>query len=136
MVYRTFKRVATRAGAVALLLAVGACGDSAPTGPEFENPSTIRVDNQLQGPVLFFRVRACGTVDWSEDLLPNDPVDGTIQPGTIKDFTVEAGCYDLQVQHLETTDPGPLADAGDRGHCRQSPVTTATWTLRGEEAPG
>lgn len=135
MVYRTFKRVATRAGAVALLLVVGACGDSAPTGPTFQNPSTIRVDNQLQGPVLFFRVRACGTVDWSEDLLSNHPVDGTIQPGATKDFTVEAGCYDLQAQHLATPDPGPLLTQ-ETEDIVASPVTPATWTLRGQPTPG
>lgn len=132
---RKFTRVARRLGALALLVAVGACSDSTPTGPEFENPSTIRVDNQLQGPVLFFRVRACGTVDWSEDLLPTDPVDGTIQPGAQKDFTVEAGCYDLQVQHLETTDPGPLVTKETEDVVAQ-PLTPATWTLRGDPAPG
>lgn len=86
----------------------GACSDDGPTQPVFQNPATITVNNQLMGPVLFFRVRACGTTDWGQDLLPSDPVEGTIQPGTSKDFTVEAGCYDMQAQHLESTDPGPL----------------------------
>lgn len=98
-----------------LVLAIGAaaplfvaCSDDGPTQPVVQNPATITVNNQLMGPVLFFRVKACGTADWGQDLLPADPVEGTIQPGTSKEFTVEAGCYDMQAQHLESPDPGPL----------------------------
>jgi len=86
---------------------VAGCGDDGPTGPIFTNPATITVQNELDGPVLFFFVRPCGTTDFGEDLLPSDPVEGTIQPGDSKDFTVEAGCYDMRVLHLVSVSPGP-----------------------------
>ncbi len=123
------------------LLAVGltivpllGCGDDEGPGMTFVNPSTIRVVNDLEGPVLFFFARPCGTTDWGEDLLPSDPVNGTIQPGNSKDFTVEAGCYDLRAQHLETVDPGPLItkEIFDQ---TASPVSILTWRLS-EGAPG
>ncbi len=119
--------------AVVMLVSIAGCSsDDGPMNPIFENPSVVRVVNNLFGPVLFFRVRGCGTTDWGEDLLPNDPVNGTIQPGASKDFTVEAGCYDFQAQHLETTDPGPLVtkEIFDQA---PSPVGITTWTL--EDVP-
>ena len=128
MVRNKLLRIAGGVFVAAVAVTLAACSDDTPTGPGFENPSTVRVENQLFGPVLFFRVRACGTLDWGEDLLPLDPIEGTIQPGDSKDFTVEAGCYDFQAQHLETTDPGPLItkETYDRV---ASPVTTVTWRL-------
>ena len=128
MLRRKILKMAAGAFAAVAIVSLAACSDDEPTGPEFENPSTVRVVNQLFGPVLFFRVRACGTSAWGDDLLPLDPVEGTIQPGASKDFTVEAGCYDFQAQHLETTDPGPLItkETFDRV---ASPVTTVTWVL-------
>lgn len=97
-----------------LLLAVGmmsplvvACGDDGTTGPVFQNPATITVQNELQGPVLFFYAKPCGTMDWGEDLLPPGPVEGTIQPGESKDITVEAGCYDLRADALPSPEPSP-----------------------------
>jgi hypothetical protein len=99
----------------------------------FENPSTVRVINNLGGPVLFFFVRGCGTTDWGDDLLPLDPVEGTIQPGASKDFTVEAGCYDFKADHLETIDPGPLVTKETYDQAA-SPVAIVTWTL--EATPG
>jgi len=112
-----------------LLVPLAGCGDS-PVDPtqNFVNPSTVRVRNNLMGPVLFFFTRSCGTTAWSEDLLPNDPVNGTIQPGTSKDFTVEAGCYDLWAQHLETAEPGPLIDKMISNQIA-SPVTPLVWVL-------
>ena len=133
MVDRTIKRLAYTAMAVAMMLPIAACSDdNGPMGPPIQNPATIRVVNNLGGPVLFFRVRACGTTDWGDDLLPTDPIEGTIQPGASKDFTVEAGCYDLQAQHLETTDPGPLLtkEIFDQN---ASTVAILSWTL--EDTP-
>ncbi|MDX1395008.1 MAG: hypothetical protein R3195_11475 [Gemmatimonadota bacterium] len=132
MLRRKILRIAAGALAAVAIVSLAACSDDEPTGPDFENPSTIIVENQLFGPVLFFRVRACGTSDWGDDLLPLDPVEGTIQPGDSKNFTVEAGCYDLQAQHLETTDPGPLLTKEDFDRVA-SPVTPITWVL--EELP-
>ncbi|MDH3732482.1 MAG: hypothetical protein OEU54_03070 [Gemmatimonadota bacterium] len=133
MMDRTLKRFAYAAMVAAVLLPIAACSSDAPMGPTFQNPSTIRVANNLLGPVLFFRVRACGTTDWGQDLLPTDPIEGTIQPGESKDFTVEAGCYDLQAQHLETTDPGPLITK-ETFDQNASTVAILNWTL--EETPG
>lgn len=115
--------------ALALVLPIAACNSDKVTGPPIENPSTIRVVNNLFGPVLFFYVRACGTTDWGEDLLPLDPIEGTIQPGDSKDFTVEAGCYDLRARHLETADPGPLIDKEEQD-VNASPLAIHTWVLQ------
>lgn len=114
---------------VALALPIAACGDD-PVAPVqmFDNPSTIRVVNNLLGPVLFFHVRACGTTDWGEDLLPLDPIEGTIQPGASKDFTVEAGCYDFWARHLATVDPGPLVEKMVFDQVA-SPITPVVWNL-------
>ncbi len=111
---RMFSLLAT----VALAVTLAGCGDDTPTGPDFQNPSTIRIVNELQGPVLFVSFRTCDTTEWGDDQLairarrlgkdPNDPLESVIQPTDAKDFTVEAGCYDLRADHLETTDPGPL----------------------------
>lgn len=113
----------------AVALPLAACGDDTlDPGEQFENPSTVRVQNELMGPILFFHARACGTTNWGPDLLPLGPVEGTIQPGDSKDFTVEAGCYDFRAQHLETTDPGPLITKimADKV---ASPVTILTLTF-------
>ncbi len=115
----------------AVALSLAACGDSDPTVPEpmFENPSTIRVVNRLTGPVIFVYARPCGTSDWGADLFgTNDPIDGTIQPGGSRDFTVEAGCYDLRARHLESTEPGPLLEKVTFNQA-VSPITPVTWTL-------
>ena len=113
----------------AMLLPLAGCGDD-PIDPtqNFENPSTIRIANNLMGPVLFFFVRSCGTTAFRGDLLSNDPVEGTIQPGASKDFTVEAGCYDLFVQHLQTTEPGPLIDKMIFDQIA-TPITALVWVL-------
>lgn len=116
--------------AVALSVFVAACSDS-PTAPiqMFDNPSQVRVTNNLLGPVIFFQVRPCGTTQWGEDLLdPIDPIAGTIQPSQSKEFTVEAGCYDLRARHLETTEPGPLVEKTLLDQLA-SPVATLTWVL-------
>ena len=118
----------------AVALPLAACGDDVVAPPVFENPSTVTIVNELLGPVLFFRVRACGTTPWSEDLLPNDPVTGTIQPGTQKDVTVEAGCYDFQAQHLpDTSGPGELITKEIENQVA-SPAAPVTWVL--VENPG
>lgn len=115
---------------VALALPFAACGDDAMAPTQmFDNPSLIRVVNNLGGPVLFFQVRTCGTTGWSEDLLdPIDPILGTIQPGDSKEFTVESGCYDLRAQHLESVDPGPLVEKISRDQVA-SPIATLVWNL-------
>ena len=113
----------------AIALPLVGCGEE-PVAPEptFDNPATIRVRNNLDGAVLFFYKRDCGAEEWSEDLLPNDPVEGTIQPGASKDFTVEAGCHDLWARHLETVDPGPLVDK-QLFNQSVSPVNVFIWNL-------
>lgn len=125
-------------GIVAIMtigLALSACGDGDSTGPEptFDNPSTVRVVNQLFGPVIYFRARPCGTSDWGPDLFDtDDPVEGTLQPGQSRDFTVEAGCYDFRAEYLETTEPGPLLEMMIFDQIA-SPITPVVWTL--EEDP-
>ncbi len=138
----TRMRVFGLLAAVALALPLTGCGDDPPTGPDFANPSTIRITNELQGPVLFVFFRPCGTTEWGEDQLairavrmgknPNDPIESVIQPTESKDFTVEAGCYDLRADHLETTDPGPLIIKSTEDQSA-SPVSILTWILT--EAP-
>lgn len=119
----------------AVALSLGACSDDAgPGGMMFVNPSTIIVANELGGPVIFFNVRSCGTTDWGPDLLPSDPTTGTIQPGEDRSFTVEAGCYDLRAQHLQTTDPGPLQEKIQE-NVVASPLTPYTWTLTDAPLP-
>jgi hypothetical protein len=129
---KILKFVGTLTAVIMLVSIAGCSSDDGPMNPIFINPSVVRVENNLSGPVLFFRVRGCGTTDWGEDLLPTDPINGTIQPGASKDFTVEAGCYDLQAQHLETTDPGPLITK-EIFDVAASPVTIFTWPL--DEVP-
>ncbi|MCZ0936501.1 MAG: hypothetical protein OXJ54_15155 [Gemmatimonadetes bacterium] len=121
---------------VAIGLSLTACGEGDPVVPEptFDSPSTVRVVNRLLGPVIFFFARPCGTSDWGTDLFGTDhPVEGTIQPGGQRDFTVEAGCYDFRAVHLETTEPGP---ALEKIIFNQSatPVTPVVWTLEDDPA--
>ncbi|MDE2664201.1 MAG: hypothetical protein OXI39_14540 [Gemmatimonadota bacterium] len=116
---------------VAIGLSLAACGDSDPVVPEptFESPSTVRVVNRLLGPVIYFFARPCGTSDWGSDLFGTDhPVEGTIQPGGQRDFTVEAGCYDFRAVHLETTEPGPGIEKMIFNQSA-TPVTPVVWTL-------
>ncbi len=119
--------------AMTIVVVVAGCGDNTPVAPvdPFENPSTIRVVNALNGPVLFFYARTCGTQAWGDDLLPLDPEEGTIQPGSTKEFTVEAGCYDLWARHLETIEPGPLVDKREFDQ-QTSQVTALVWVLAAE----
>ena len=121
---------------VAVAWIVSACGDGdvLPPEPTFENPSTIRVVNRLGGPVIYVFAKPCGTNDWGEDLFgTTDPIEGTIQPGNAKDFTVEAGCYDLRADHLATTEPGPLIEKFAFNQAA-SPVTPIIWTLEEESS--
>ena len=139
------RRSLTAAAIAAVLIGAAACGSSSGPGGGLAacftpagtgtcmNPSTIRVQNNLLGPVLFFKVRVCGTTVFSPDLLSNDPVEGKIQPGDQKDFQVEAGCYDLRAEHLMTTDPGPLV-IEELADVSVSGVSIFTWTL--SETPG
>ncbi|MDX1577586.1 MAG: hypothetical protein R3266_03840 [Gemmatimonadota bacterium] len=114
----------------ALAVPLAACGDDDTMAPPpLENPSTVIVENRLEGPVLFFRVRTCGTTAWGDDLLPSDPVNGRINPGEDREFVIEAGCYDFQAQHLpDSSGPGQLVtkETFDR---TVSPVAITTWTL-------
>ncbi len=115
----------------AIAWSLSGCGDSDPMVPEptFDNPSTVRVINRLAGPVLFVHAKPCGTQDWGEDLFrTNHPIEGTIQPGNSRDFTVEAGCYDLRARHLETTEAGPQIEKFAFNQAA-SPVTPIIWTL-------
>ena len=116
---------------VAIGLSIAACGEDDPVVPEpmFDSPSTVRVVNRLLGPVIFFFARPCGTSDWGQDLFGTDhPIEGTIQPGGQRDFTVEAGCYDFRAVHLETTEPGPALEKMLFNQAA-SPVTPVIWTL-------
>ncbi len=116
---------------VAIGLSIAACGDGDPVIPEpvFDSPSTVRVVNRLFGPIIYFFARPCGTSDWGSDLLGTDhPVEGTIQPGAARDFIVEAGCYDLRADYLETTEPGPLLSKMIFNQSA-TPVTPVVWTL-------
>lgn len=114
---------------MAIGLSLAACGDSDPLEPTFDSPSVVRVVNQLFGPVIRFFARPCGTSDWGADRFGTDhPVEGTIQPGGSKDFIVEAGCYDLRAEYLETTEPGPLLEKLLFNQAA-TPVTPVIWTL-------
>ena len=93
-------------GVLALGLVAG-CGDS--SGPQvIENPMTIRIVNNTAGKVLFVFFKGCGATSWGIDRLPNDPVTGVIEVGASKNFTEEAGCWDLRADHKtgpEVADP-------------------------------
>ena len=115
----------------AIAWSLSGCGDSdaGPMEPMFDNPSTVRVVNRLAGPILFVHAKPCGTQAWGEDLFrTNDPIEGTIQPGNSRDFTVEAGCYDLRARHLASTEAGPLIEKFAFSQAA-SPVTPVIWTL-------
>ncbi len=115
----------------AIGLPFAACGDGDATMPEpmFDSPATVRVVNRLFGPVVFFFARPCGTSDWGQDLFGTDhPIEGTIQPGGQRDFTVESGCYDFRADHLETTEPGPIIMKMIFNQSA-TPVTPVIWTL-------
>ena len=81
-------------------LALPACGDDGSLPPDVRG--TIQVVNQsLEFHILTFQDRACGTTIWDLDLLTNDPCTqeggaGCIAPQHSRQFTVEAGCYDLK----------------------------------------
>lgn len=109
------------------------CGDDAlPPEPMFDNPAIVRVVNRLQGPVIYVHAKPCGTETWGEDLFrTDDPIAGTIQPGGSKDFTVEAGCYDLWARHMESTEPGPLIDKFTFNQAA-FPATPVIWTLEAD----
>ncbi len=131
---KNLMRVLAVAAVAAVAVPMAACNGDNGNQMMFVNPSTVRVTNNLAGPVLFFRVRACGTTNWGNDLLPNDPVNGRINPGNSRDFTVEAGCYDLQAQHLpDDQGPGQLVTKEIMNQIA-SPVAILTWELT--EAPG
>ena len=94
------------------LVAVGAaaCGGGT-TNPTYDNPSELRIENGTRGSIIYVHARACGTTDWGDDLFMSDhPVDGTIAPDATRTFILEAGCYDIRAQHLESSIPGPLID--------------------------
>jgi len=128
MRHRASRKAVPALVTLAIALTIAACSSDKVTGPPIENPATIRVQNELLGPVLFFFVRACGTTDWGEDLLPLDPIEGTIQPGDTHDFTVEAGCYDLQARHLESPEPGALI-IKEELDVSLAPLAIHTWRL-------
>jgi hypothetical protein len=111
---------------------VGACGSDTPSGPVFQNPATVRVQNELMGPVLFFRARPCGTTDWGLDLLPSDPIAGKIQPNESKDITVEAGCYDMQAQSLPTPNPSPELVTTEIFDAQVTAIQPYVWILHAE----
>ena len=114
---------------------VAGCGDSS-TGPVIQNPMTIRITNNTLGKVLFVFFKQCGAANWGVDRLDNHPVTGVIDVGDSKDFTEEAGCWDLRADHktgpedqdpLETqTELGVINDVGD----------TYAWTLNQSEQGG
>ncbi len=102
----------TRFRTVALLatIAVGAplaaCGGDE-GGPLIQDPATITVRNLTNGKILRVFFKTCGAAVWGSDRLPNDPIEGVIDVGTSKSFTVEAGCYDMKADHFSGPDPEP-----------------------------
>ena len=93
-------------GVMALGLVAGCSDSSGP--PVIQNPMTIRITNNTLGKVLFVFFKGCGETSWGIDRLPNHPVEGVIEVGASKDFTEEAGCWDLRADHKtgpEVADP-------------------------------
>ncbi len=119
-------------GVVLLGTVLVACGDDGPTEPT--NTPNFRVENRVQGPILFLHTRPCGTSNWSLDLLPDHPVDGTIQPGESKDMYVEPGCHDFRAEHLETIEPGPVVPKFLLGQNVVAERVT-TWTIEDMVTP-
>lgn len=100
--FRTFTLLATIAVAAPFL----GCG-SEENGITFEDPATITVQNLTNGKILRVFFKACGAASWGLDRLPSDPIEGVINVGSSKTFTVEAGCYDLKADHFSGPDPEP-----------------------------
>ncbi len=114
---------------------VAGCGDST-SGPTIENPMTIRITNNTLGKVLFVFFRECGAANWGIDRLDNHPVTGVIEIGASKNFTEEAGCWDLRADHKS----GPEDQDPLETQIEQSVIvavgTTYEWTLKQAEQGG
>lgn len=94
--------------AIAASITTLGCGDDEIT---FQDPATIRVTNLTGGKILNVFFKDCEAALWGEDRLdPVDPVLGVIEVNASKDFTVEAGCYDLRALHLAGPDAGALLE--------------------------
>ena len=118
--------------AAGVLLGAVACSSDGPTQPPpIQNPATIRVINGTSGKIIFLFFRDCGSTNWGDDRLPEDPVTGVIVPTESKDFTVEEGCYDLRADHLEGPQPGPLVTETSLNRVVIK-GTTLTWVVSGE----
>ncbi len=100
--FRTLALLATIAVAVPL----AGCG-SDENGIVFEDPATITVRNLTNGKILRVFFKTCGAAAWGSDRLPNDPIEGVIDVGTSRSFTVEAGCYDMKADHFTGPEPEP-----------------------------
>ncbi len=98
--FKTFALLATIAVAVPLL----GCG-SDENGIVFEDPATITVRNLTNGKILRVFFKTCGAALWGSDRLPSDPIEGVINVGASKSFTVEAACYDLKADHFSGPNP-------------------------------
>lgn len=82
-------------GLIAAALSLGCGGDDGMTNPD--NPATIRIQNNMIGPVIFVFFRSCGSFQWGEDRLGETE---RIEPGDDREWTVEAGCWDLRADVL------------------------------------
>ena len=99
--FRTFALVA----AIAATVPLAGCGDDEEI--LFEDPATITVRNQTNGKILRVFFKTCGAASWGNDRLPDDPVEGVINVGSSKSFTVAAGCYDMKADHFSGPNPEP-----------------------------
>lgn len=128
-------RIVALLAAIAVAVPLAGCGDDE-EGPMFQDPATITVLNQTNGRILQVFFRTCGAAQWGSDRLPDDPVDGVIQVGASRSFTVEAGCYDMRAVHFsgpETEEP-PLPEVIRTGVTVTSSAPFL-WTVMPEDDP-
>ena len=88
----------------ALTLACGGGGDSS-TGPSNPPPpapgsgdaTLTLVNTAANGSVMFFRRRACGSLQWGSDMLGVS----ILSQGEQQSWTLSAGCYDFRATPAE-----------------------------------
>lgn len=74
-------------------LALAACGKGDSTGPSASEAGTIVLLNDSSTPVVEVNFSSCDDDSWGPNRLASAEALG---PGAIRDWSVEAGCYDVR----------------------------------------
>ncbi|HEX6106247.1 MAG TPA: hypothetical protein VFZ26_11735 [Gemmatimonadales bacterium] len=74
-------------------LALAACGKGDSTGPATAESGTIVLLNDSSTPIVAVNFSGCDDDSWGPNRLAEAE---TLAPGALRNWTVEAGCYDLR----------------------------------------